>query len=99
MSKHTPGPWESTDIVLDSRSFDEPSSQVVLVRARRGDIAYAAHHLTNGDPTEQHANAKLIAAAPQMLDALKEVKHWLEGWASAEAELDFVNRIIAKATA
>lgn len=45
----------------------------------------------------QTANAKLIAAAPELLDALKQAKAWLEGWGSAENELAIINAALAKA--
>lgn len=90
MSSFTSGPWAIPDPQWDVDS-PEPFKSLIRIADANGkdDVAYAV----DAD------RAKLIAAAPEMLDALKEVKHWLEGWASAEAELDFVNRVIAKATA
>lgn len=107
MSNHTPGPWRyepggghasnrivGSDIV-QTNGWPEPINGV-------SNASYSERVCENlGDINlpGPAANVKLICAAPEMFDALKEVKHWLEGWASAEAELDFVNRIIAKATA
>jgi len=70
--KHTPGPWRvdlRTDrIVADSMSVGKP---VVL------DVARA---FPRRGKQETDANARLIAAAPEMLEALKKSA---EGWANA----------------
>ncbi len=61
MSKHTPGPWRvglADDTVVTTQDGDE----IVLVQ---GDY---------GDPTAwpvMEANARLIAAAPELLEALQ----------------------------
>lgn len=65
MSTHTPGPWKvhSTGLVI---TFDEVSS-----------IAYPGEDgcqvFENGSETRAKANAHLIAAAPDLLLALKEL--------------------------
>ena len=60
---HTPGPWVVRTTGLSS-----------YVEAREGDISIAECH---DDCSE--ANARLIAAAPEMLEALKDVLAWLSG--------------------
>jgi hypothetical protein len=103
MSKHTPGPWW-TDAKYDGR---ELGCSIIAARTdsgplpgnpTRGQIAFATAIL-NTQARECEANAKLIAAAPELLDALKLAEQWLEGWASAEPELAIVRVAIAKATA
>ena len=69
---HIPGPW-TVEEILDSRTFDAECAQVRLVHAPGGDIAYVAHYSTDGDVARQTANARLIAAAPEMLAMLKRV--------------------------
>lgn len=64
-TKHTPGPWVSTDI---------PSEPIV--RSDELDVSVALCFDVTGD--EQLANARLIAAAPDLLEALKAVKTILE---------------------
>lgn len=64
------GPWEVQE-VLDSREFDENCAKVLLIHGPGGDIAYAAHYSINGNTAKQQANARLIAAAPELLEALK----------------------------
>ena len=42
-------------------------------------------------------DARLIAAAPDLLEALYKAREWLEGWGSAEHQLAVINEAIAKA--
>jgi len=76
MSKHTPGPWQTETV--DS-----------VVRIHGGVFAGAARAVVevadvwvpdgeNGDAA-QVANARLIAAAPDLLEALKEAREVVEG--------------------
>jgi hypothetical protein len=59
MADHTPGPWTLFD--------DE-------IVAERTDRHLCTVPLEDGlDPTEWQANVRLIAAAPELLDALKAV--------------------------
>lgn len=62
MSKHTPGPWAEDKFALsvEIRSLGNPLIAVVQSR-----------HCES--PEEMAANAKLIAAAPMLLDALKHI--------------------------
>lgn len=96
---HTPGPW-----AVDS-------GEALNVRAPHGGIVAQLHHLKGRHGMggrlpggEAVANARLIAAAPELLEALKEVTHCLawhakyhgtgmDGKAVAEAR-----SVIAKAT-
>ena len=50
------------------------------------------------DFDEVIANARLIAAAPELLEACKKAEGWLSGWASAEPYIDVLRAAIAKAT-
>jgi hypothetical protein len=65
MTKHTPGPWQvhRTGLVV---TFDGASS-----------VAYPGEDrcqaFANGDELRGQANAKLIAAAPDLLEALKQM--------------------------
>ncbi len=62
MSKHTPGPWSVKTPLNDPRAFDVHAGMTILTR---GYWAY------NGE-----ADARLIAAAPDLLEALKAlVRH------------------------
>lgn len=68
MSKHTPGPWEVR--IPSSTAARHP---VYIVG---GDLILAAISVPGGayeDLRVAHANARLIAAAPAMLEALEEM--------------------------
>lgn len=43
-------------------------------------------------------DARLIAAAPDMFEALLQARDWLEGWVSAEPQLAIIEAALAKAT-
>ena len=69
MSKHTPGPWQT-----DQAEHDAPY-QDIRIHAGKGSICCvwiddAPLHDYNA---EQRANARLIAAAPELLEALKDM--------------------------
>jgi hypothetical protein len=55
-TKHTPGPWR----------YDDTWGLIVA----RGEVEVAACH-GGGSRSEAQANARLISAAPELLDALK----------------------------
>lgn len=63
---HTPGPWSN------ERIWDTPETRI---HARRdGGVPVAlAEVFTMWNPGEKEANARLIAAAPDLLDALREL--------------------------
>lgn len=90
MSKFTPGPW-SVDNSRHEGSINrmEPFRHI-------GMVSNFLHDHSSRE--ENEANAKLIAAAPEMLDALLNAKEWLSGWASAEPYLSEIEAVIAKAT-
>jgi len=76
-SKHTPGPWEASEGET-YRRYD--------IEAVGGIIAQ-----TEGDTETDEANANLIAAAPDMLKALKDsillIRHWGSGEALSDARI------------
>ncbi|WP_103035272.1 hypothetical protein [Castellaniella caeni] len=70
-TQHTPGPWGVRfDFVVQAKSFD--SGRLVPVAQPYG---------VNSDGTDLFANARLIAAAPDLLEALKMA---LEYWADRQ---------------
>jgi len=79
MSKHTPGPW-----VIQETNFAQQKN--VYAQADKPPIA-----TVYGSTGENEANARLIAAAPEMLDALKKTSEFLHHmWCSANInEYDF----------
>lgn len=68
-ASHTPGPWEACD-PGDYADFDG-DSRVILGDDRRIAVVHWKYEPHGGD-TECDANARLIAAAPELLAALAE---------------------------
>lgn len=62
--KHTPGPW---------RVSGTDDHGQAIVRGDHIEIATCWHHSVGAIEQEMHANAKLIAAAPRLAEALKEI--------------------------
>lgn len=95
---HTPGPWTKSNNV---RQQDDAQ------RIYAGDIPVATvHHLpqkTTAAFYQAHANARLIAAAPDMLKALQLVASiWSSdqtGNVAPDSPLAIVRAAIARATA
>ena len=59
-TKHTPGPWKAVGLT------------VCQVPPGGREIIFGAHNTRSGDKDERQANARLIAAAPELLEALRE---------------------------
>lgn len=69
MGKHTPGPW--TVILTGSRgSFH--------IREAAKHEAEEAIHTENDGHDVSSANARLIAAAPDLLEALRTLSEWVD---------------------
>ena len=71
-AKHTPGPWKAT------LGISETDALRCGVTAVRGNVEYLLATIENGAPGDfcetEAANARLIAAAPELLVALKGLK-------------------------
>ena len=61
-AKHTPGPWKAS---MERRIYE------VHITDPSGDVVARAEYLGNIEETE--ANAKLIGAAPDLLEACKKL--------------------------
>ena len=66
VTKHTPGPWEMMP------PLGEGNYSVMSSKVNAGGNWYVAE-IPNGSHAEAQANARLIAAAPELLDALRLV--------------------------
>lgn len=76
MSKHTPGPWEVTwcgDPLEESRYVVDKSDPPMLIADCWPD---SPDDFNLPQSWEYSANAKLIAAAPKMFDALTKIADW-----------------------
>jgi hypothetical protein len=76
MNKHTPGPW----VVYDD-SNDGKTNRIEIA-ARGKTVAWIYHSV----PAEDLPNARLIAAAPDLLDALKNIVNLWDHHASAHGD-------------
>jgi len=95
MSAHTPGPW-----TLDPRGGGVVRGSKVYQYARgagQRQLALACLHDDLG-PEEREANARLIAAAPDLLEACEAVLKRLEGHSQlSDAEFDALESAVTKA--
>jgi hypothetical protein len=101
---HTPGPWGISTVPTSIGTCHKigpfPSlgnngqtyACVYADNVRERDYGYTKV----GD--ELLANARLIAAAPELLAACEKAVEWLDGWASAEPYIDTLLAAIEKAT-
>ena len=87
-AQHTPGPW----IVHDCSPPDSDSERVIVVRWQSNGLTLA--HLVNYSVPERRANARLIAAAPELLDACQKALYALKG----REHDQFLRDAIARAT-
>ena len=87
MSKHTPGPWEYRwnghyfDVGILTRESIVPIFPAVCIGVQAG----------------LEANARLIAAAPELLEALKDIVEWTELGDYEESFLAKARAAISKA--
>ena len=93
MSKHTPGPW----VVVGSRTKYVEARLVVSLMQ---EVAACGPTLADeGYGQQQEANARLIAAAPDLLEALKELADCgAEAWGEDRPCVKWARAAIAKAT-
>ncbi len=77
MNKHTQGPWHVDFGLIASGSFNNTKRIAVLVDQKQQPIDFPEVDL--GEFEEELANARLIAAAPDLLKAcemvLEQIKH------------------------
>lgn len=73
MSAHTPGPWH--------RNIRADGRYVTVFAGRNHHVAAAVQQKL---AAETEANIDLIAAAPELLESLKEVCDWINGCLAAD---------------
>lgn len=98
---HTPGPWiYGSEVGVDSTRIETESGRVIGAIRTREVTDWQHGHPIYSWSDEGAANARLIAAAPELLEALQklcaiqeygDVASWAPEWADARAA-------IAKAT-
>lgn len=97
-AKHTPGPWA----VYDGKDVDFPG-----IEAQNGTVVIfgATRQGDDGGVRGLPGNANLIAAAPELLEALQAIiqrendfNRWGQGTLIGDSVADNARRAIAKAT-
>jgi len=103
MSAHTPGPWEIADATNIFTKLGAANAAGIECDANDGwliadcspGVSFVKGEETELSLTETKANARLIAAAPDLLEALKQLVNADDG---LSPELDAARKAIAKAT-
>ncbi len=72
MAKPTPGPWTIEEY------GDEEAPSLVIHKDSATRVCFMATPGSHGDPARIEADAHLIAAAPEMLAALKAYQEWTD---------------------
>lgn len=93
MSRHTPGPWK----------IGTPGPNGCYTVGTQGGLmtAMIAHSICEPDQVDTaNANARLIAAAPELLEALEEIVAAADGdgWNQLDASFSKARAAISKAT-
>lgn len=104
MSKHTPGPWNYGEGYIDTHAVDDDGSCDYIILAEL--------HSTFGPdnygvdqwmlpPEEYDANGRLMAAAPEMYELLRDVRQYvadanLRSDCYAEIDLKAIDALLAK---
>jgi hypothetical protein len=88
MSKHTPGPWVFFD--------DHPEKVVYHIREKNHLYDIATIYRYESNPIDTLADARLIAAAPELLEALEALLVQVEQYGH-KPECDAARAAIAKA--
>lgn len=91
-AKHTAGPWKHEGDGDITGIENDPENGCV------GPVDIASVYLRTV-PGRTEANARLIAAAPELLVALEEIAAWTERWTRpGHPVATFARKAIAKAT-
>ena len=96
MNAHTPGPWNYSTS-QEGWSFDIYQAEDAAYTKESSDVATLFVRSVKCDPKEtQEANARLIAAAPDLLEALQNLEN--DDGAIPSHAWDIVKSAIRKAT-
>ena len=93
-TEHTPGPW-----TVEPWEYQGEPSAIPTIRTERDAIAQVCGLWRDGesDTEEREANARLLAAAPVMLAALKWVAQEIEWGHDMAASAAILSQAIAQA--
>lgn len=101
-SKHTPGPWTAHFWNnLDNGTLEPTGKRTIRIEHQVFPDIKIGRALATLD-FDNEANARLIAAAPELLDALQDAMRWfakLEDWCGVgDPNIEKYRAAIAKAT-
>ena len=106
-NKHTPGPWRvGCDLTRICTNFRDTDGRVSKDNYQKGGWAKTIAKMTDpkwAAPLEQFYNAKLIAAAPELVEVLKINREtWVHyrdehGAPEADVMIDFIDQVFATA--
>ena len=98
-TKHTPGPWRVFEHSWCDTSIGAPGTSNAICRL---DINHATEESQEADEAQMAANARLIAAAPELLEALQRLSAQCErlrmAWQLESDAEKTARAVIAKAT-
>jgi len=97
MSKHTPGPWRVGINQHGGAHIVSDEHGLIGETVGGGNCGL---QLNEGGKAQSLVNARLIAAAPDMLEALRNIDAWASGFAgecTLDVIRDCVRRTVAKA--
>jgi hypothetical protein len=99
MTQHTPGPWTYGPPKTNSRRVFMPNDTVEITcrGGPYGGLVAALYKTNFASPGMDEANARLIAAAPDMLEVLKRVEESLTALGAKGEPLKSIRAAIAKA--
>lgn len=101
MIKHTPGPWKPMWSGRGKMVFHHVSATAPAIPGFCGERPVEIASISGTDPQTDAANARLIAAAPELLEALVAVETLFGHLASDSTQKEWLDRAraaIAKAT-
>lgn len=100
-TKHTPGPWVVSTAWADEneRIIIKNDGEIIKVGTEEGVAVCLAGRVNN---PEAQLNARLIAAAPDLFEALIQLKSWvskIQDWSGVgDPPCEIVDQAIKKAT-
>ncbi|WP_121500071.1 hypothetical protein [Pseudomonas aeruginosa] len=104
MRKHTPGPWGIERLhgeinVISCNERDSAAKDIGIVYVLARDVGGMIHGEQFDDRSEVEANARLMAAAPELLDALVNLLPLISPLKAESQQVADASAAIAKATA
>lgn len=92
MTNHTPGPWKYRQLYADGNIITEGDYWEIFTYEY--DVAA---FFSRGAPIRKEADARLIAAAPELLEALRNAIEYFEGDYMRPDWLDAAEHAVARA--